>query len=575
MFSVFSSTGRMPKRNTVRVLAAVGLLLFLTLQVVLPMTTPESLEQMKKTITKQQAIEIAAEFASSTLMIPVSLDDALVTYETQSDIYGYLSKENLMKTYVESYGEQFPLEVFRVRFEQPNSVLNALTVDINMYGGHVAGFERILTINNTTKELLLKQGKESIEGLQVLEGDLTLEDKVRLAEPYLKVFGFDPAKLKLHSAATELGLTFEVSGYEVGQSQALIQFSYENEEVSSLQSYFDPPGVHMDYVKGQKKLANWFTWAGYALFTFVLGILAIVYSVKTRPFSSFLRGLVLSSIYFIFSMVGAINLLPMLQVEGMGTGILIAGFIIQGMLTLLIAASIYFSLVGGDGLWRKQGFNLWARAKEPEYGRHVLSSMQNGYLWALILLGTQSVIFLLLERVFGTWSTTDASQSAYNMLYPILFPLLAWVAGIGEEAVYRLFGIPMLKKIFHSTFIASLISSIIWAFGHTLYPIYPVYSRPIELAIIGLVFSFVFLRYGYITAMFTHVIFNSILMSLSLMLMGGALNWSAGIFYIVLPAIVAFVISLFNPPGRTRSIPSAQQKEEEPLLTTPHPEGHL
>lgn len=268
-------------------------------------------------------------------------------------------------------------------------------------------------------------------------------------------------------------------------------------------------------------------------------------------------------------------MLPMLQVEGMGIGILIVGFVIQGVLTLLIAASIYFSLVGGDGLWRKQGINLWARAKEPEYGRHVLSSMQNGYLWAMILLGTQSVIFLLLERVFGTWSTTDASQSAYNMIYPALFPLLAWVAGIGEEAVYRLFGIPMLKKIFRSTFIASLLSSIIWAFGHTLYPIYPVYSRPIELAIIGLMFSFVFLRYGYITAMFTHVIFNSILMSLSLMLMGGALNWSAGIFYIVLPAIVAFVIYLFNPPGRTRSIPPLQQKEEEPLLTTPHPEGHL
>ncbi|AZK46286.1 CPBP family glutamic-type intramembrane protease [Paenibacillus lentus] len=575
MFSFFSSTGRTPKRNTVRVLAAVGLLLFLTLQFVLPMFTPGSVEQIQKTITKQQATELAAEFARSTLELPVPLDNALVTYETRSDIYGYLSKEGLMKTYTDTYGEQFPLEVFRVRFEQPDNELKALTVDVNMYSGRVVGFERILTYSNATKELLKKQGLENSESLQAMEGYLSLEDRERLAEPYLKAFGFDPAKLRPNITTNKPGLVYDVSGYESGQSHGMIQFNYEDGEVSSMETYFDPPKAHSDYVKGQKKLANWFTWAGYALFTFVLGILAIVYSVKTRPFSSFVRGLVLSSIYFIFSMAGAINMLPMLQVEGMGTGILIIGFVIQGLVTLLLAASIYFSLVGGDGLWRKEGFNLWARAKEPEYGRHVLASMQNGYLWALILLGTQSVIFLILERVFGTWSTTDPTQSAYNMLYPVLFPLLAWVAGIGEEAVYRLFGIPMLKKIFRSTFIASLLSSIIWAFGHTLYPIYPVYSRPIELAIIGLMFSFVFLRYGYITAMFTHVIFNSILMSLSLMLMGGALNWSAGIFYIALPAIVAFVIYLFNPPGRKRSIPPVQPKEEEPLLTTPRPEGHL
>ncbi|GAA0136589.1 hypothetical protein YSY43_34300 [Paenibacillus sp. YSY-4.3] len=573
MLSVFSSPGRAPKRNTLRVLAAVGFLIFLAVQI-LPMATPDSLQQIQKTITKQQAKELAAEFAASTLELPVSLDHAIVTYESRSDIYGYLSHENLMNAYMKNYDEQFPLEVFRVRFEQPGGILSALTVDVNMYGGNVAGFERIETYSSATRELLQKQGIEGGKGLLVTEGGLTPEDKASLAAPYLKAFNFDPAKLKIESAESESGLIYGVPGFEAGLSRGLIEFRFEDGSVSSMQAYFDPPAGHLDYVKGQKKLANWFTWVGYALFTFVLGILAIIYSVKTRPFSSFLRGLVLSSAYFVFSMVGAVNMLPLLQKDGLGTGILIIGFIVQGALTLVISASIYFSLIGGDGLWRKQGLNLWARAKEPEYGRHVLFSMQSAYLWALVLLGAQSVIFFILERTFGTWSTTDASQSAYNMIYPVLFPLLAWVAGIGEEAVYRLFGIPMLKKIFRSTFIASLISSMIWAFGHSLYPIYPVYSRPIELTIIGLLFSFVFLHYGYITAMFTHVIFNSILMSLSLMMMGGTLNWTAGIVYIALPAIVAYVIYLFNPPGRRGSIPPVQRKEEEPQFTTPHPEGH-
>ena len=48
------------------------------------------------------------------------------------------------------------------------------------------------------------------------------------------------------------------------------------------------------------------------------------------------------------------------------------------------------------------------------------------------------------------------------------------------------------EKIVRNTFVASLITSIIWALGHTLYPIYPVISRPIELVIIGLLFSYIF-----------------------------------------------------------------------------------
>ena len=72
--------------------------------------------------------------------------------------------------------------------------------------------------------------------------------------------------------------------------------------------------------------------------------------------------------------------------------------------------------------------------------------MKLGYMWAFILLGVQSVIFIGLGLTLNTWSTTDATQSPYNMLYPWLFPLMAWLAGISEEAVYRLFGIKMVKR---------------------------------------------------------------------------------------------------------------------------------
>lgn len=304
------------------------------------------------------------------------------------------------------------------------------------------------------------------------------------------------------------------------------------------------------------------TLAGYGLFTLLLGVLAIVYSVLTRAYTSFKRGIWLSILYFLFSMIGTINLLPTFQAEGYSTLMLVILFGIQALFTLAMTALVYFSLVAGNGLWRKDGYNLWGRAKEPGYGRYVLHSMYSGYLWAFILLGLQSVIFFVLEKGLGVWSTTDASQSPYNMVYPWLMPILAWMAGIGEEAVYRLFGIRIFKKMVRSTVLAAMITSLIWAFGHTLYPIYPVITRPIELTIIGLVFSFIMIKYGFITSVFSHVIFNSILMGISLFAMQDAINVAAGVFWMILPAIVGYVIYRFH----------SGTKKEKPIFTAPHPE---
>lgn len=572
--------GRILNQKLIWVLAALGLIIFLFVQV-FPSTASETLEmdQSGKVISKQQARNEAIKFAQSVLHMNLDgQEQALVTYETNSDLYGYLTKEDLLASFSKKYEKKFPYDVFRVHFTHPDAVLNQLTVDVHMTTGQVVRFEKVASASTANKQMMLKYGSETEASLRSWEGDMTLEEKEKLAEPYLKAFGFQSSQLELASKEGDVGLLYHIPGSNVGQSQAQIKLHYEYGAVSSLESSFSVPQSHMNYVKGQTKLANWLTFGGYALFTLVLGILAIVYSALTRMHTSFKRGIFLASVYFILSMAGTINMLPAFQSESTEPGIIVFALVFQGLVTLFLAASIYFSLVAGDGLWRKNGLRLWARAKEPGYGRQVLTSMGQGYAWALILLGVQSIIYIVLDKTIHTWSTTDATQSPYNMYYPLLFPLLAWVAGIGEEAVYRLFGIPMLKKMFRSTFIASLLTTLIWAFGHTLYPIYPVISRPIELTFIGLLFSFIFLRYGYMAVVFSHVVFDSILMALSLMFMGGALNIGAGIFYIALPAIVAYIIYLFNPPGKERKEPFPL-KREEPFITTPqplpHPEEHL
>lgn len=283
------------------------------------------------------------------------------------------------------------------------------------------------------------------------------------------------------------------------------QFNFLNRELSYFRAGFTAPAWHDSYVEDQKSLATNLTLFGYALPTLALGLLALIFSILRRSHTSFVRGITLSSIHFTIMMISTYNSLPEPVSDTAESRITaVVMFIIYFLYSLLMSSLLYFSLVGGNGLWRKEeGLNPWPRAKEPGYGKYVLDSLSAGYVWALILLGVQTIMFIILSLTLDNWSTTDASQSPYNMRYALLLPIVAWLAGLSEEAVYRLFGIRMLKKLVKNTFIASLITTLIWAFGHTLYPIYPVISRPIELTVIGLLFSYIFLRYGFIAVMFS------------------------------------------------------------------------
>ena len=555
-----------PNYSLLGVLAAIGLILFFIFQI-LPGTSMQSTEQQTaKVISKEEAYQAAVQYAESELGLndKILFEDVLVTYQTSSELYGYLANQKLLEQYDKEYEEQYPYDVYRVRLQDQASG-GYLNVDVHMNSAKPVSYIRQSPDSDYSTNELVPESEGRAALLRLSEGGISLEDKVSLAVPVLSELGYDVNALELETTESEPGLVYADHSKELGDSTLKLNFTFENGDIRSFEPEFSVPADHTAYVEKETSRANLMTLAGYGLFTLLLGVLAIVYSVLTRAYTSFKRGIWLSILYFLFSMIGTINLLPTFQAEGYSTLMLVILFGIQALFTLAMTALVYFSLVAGNGLWRKDGYNLWGRAKEPGYGRYVLHSMYSGYLWAFILLGLQSVIFFVLEKGLGVWSTTDASQSPYNMVYPWLMPILAWMAGIGEEAVYRLFGIRIFKKMVRSTVLAAMITSLIWAFGHTLYPIYPVITRPIELTIIGLVFSFIMIKYGFITSVFSHVIFNSILMGISLFAMQDAINVAAGVFWMILPAIVGYVIYRFH----------SGTKKEKPIFTAPHPEESL
>ncbi|WP_410514137.1 CPBP family intramembrane metalloprotease [Paenibacillus sp. BR2-3] len=532
----------------------IGIILFISFQV-LPSFFASSAEGDTTAISKAEAREHATAFAAQHLgYMEGDNNEWSVIYKSDSSFYGYMSREKLLEEYTRNKLDQrYPYDVFRAALYSSEEQDTILSVDLNMYTGDVVGFARGAEAasgdvpGNVSKPVASSEESGTA---------LSLEQKETLARPWLKEWGVNPAKLQIEPDSENYELVYTDSSIKVGESRLKYSFNFSESEVTSFMAGFSAPGWHTSYVEEQTSLAKLLTLFGYGLPTLALGILALIYSILKRGHTSFARGVLLSSVHFVIMMISTYNMEPQTSdgsAEARITAVIM--FVIYALYSLLMSSLLYFSLVGGNGLWRKEeGLNPWPRAKEPGYGKYVLDSIRAGYIWAFVLLGVQTIMFIILSYTLNNWSTTDATQSPYNMRYAWLLPIVAWLAGLSEEAIYRLFGIRMLKKIVRSTLAASLITTLIWAFGHTLYPIYPISSRPIELTVIGLLFSYIFLRYGFIAVMFSHVVFDSILMGATLIFMKESVNIGAGIFAIVMPFLVGYVVYRFNPPQKPRQV---------------------
>ncbi|REK74565.1 CPBP family intramembrane glutamic endopeptidase [Paenibacillus paeoniae] len=528
--------------------AIICTIIFIFMEIVPAIITINKHEYGGKAIPKTVAEERAGAFAAEQTGLTVVKTH--VVHQSDKLLTGYLAKEKQTENYENKYDSQFPVDTFQV--------------NVNFAEGKGHGFVYVHMFN------------ERIVGWNlIVNGTAVSEQETReLTNDFL----YESGRLQGHAAGNATvgrygELTQRIAGYEVEEAQLSIVTKATSIDgklvLSQYKPTFDVPDAYKNYVKDQDKLAGWLTGVGYGFMTFVLGVLAIIYAILYRKHTSFTYGILLTVVFFIAYVI--MNL-------GVADGMIASqGEVLQDdflsiiltvttiVLSVVMAASVYFSLVAGDGLWKSQGRSVWPRMKEPGYGDYVWRSMGLSYLFALIMLGLQPVIFFVLGKLIGTWGASDVTMSPYNMKYLWLMPVLAWAAAISEEAVYRFFGIGLFRRWFRNTFAAAIIPTIIWALGHVMYPFYPSTTRLFELIVIGLIFSFIFVRFGFITAMFTHVIFNSVAVGSSMIFAGGTINIVSALFFIILPVIIAFILKVWsnrkrtNPPTRSTIHPLEQQ----------------
>lgn len=178
-----------------------------------------------------------------------------------------------------------------------------------------------------------------------------------------------------------------------------------------------------------------------------------------------------------------------------------------------------------------------------------------GYAVGFAILGYLTVFYLLARRYLGAWLPAEGPYSdIFNVYLPFLAPLtISLVAAITEELTYRLFGISLVKRYARSTALALLVPAAIWAFGHSNYPVFPVYLRGIELTIGGVLFGLAFLHFGLLTCIVAHFVIDAVQIGMPLLTSGNPTYLVSGLIVMGIALVPALLGWLLRSTGSPRS----------------------
>jgi hypothetical protein len=133
-----------------------------------------------------------------------------------------------------------------------------------------------------------------------------------------------------------------------------------------------------------------------------------------------------------------------------------------------------------------------------------------GYGMGFAAIGYVTAFYVLGQRLIHAWSPVEVSFSnTFSTYFPSLESIYTgFSAALLEELTFRLFATALLFRLTKRFWLAVIIPAAIWGFAHTTYPQEPIWIRGVELTAAGIVYGWVFLRYGLVTTLVSHFIYN-------------------------------------------------------------------
>ena len=207
-------------------------------------------------------------------------------------------------------------------------------------------------------------------------------------------------------------------------------------------------------------------------------------------------------------------------------------------LLVFLVGSLGLALVfmAAEGLSRRafpdhpQLWRIWSREAAPTPA--ILGRTVGGYLFVPIELALIAAFYFVTNRYLGWWQPSEAltDPNILSSALPALAPIgMALQAGFMEECLFRAVPLSIAaligRRFGHRNLLIGLtlvLQAVIFGAAHANYPGFPAYSRLVELVIPAFIWGLIFLRFGLLTTVILHAIFDLVLMSIPVFLVEGS-----------------------------------------------------
>lgn len=191
------------------------------------------------------------------------------------------------------------------------------------------------------------------------------------------------------------------------------------------------------------------------------------------------------------------------------------------------------------------------------FSRSVTRSILLGYLAAMIMFGIQSLAFYFGREFCGVWMEHRRLTQISTNYFPFLAAfILGFNASVIEEITFRIFAISWFKKVTKNTALAVLIASVLWGLSHSNYEIFPMWFRSIEVSLLGIFLSYVYLQFGIIAAIVAHYLFDVFWMTTAFLLgKSHPSDFYSSLGILVIPLLwagIAFVVNTSDQENQMR-----------------------
>ncbi|HEY3366639.1 MAG TPA: CPBP family glutamic-type intramembrane protease [Symbiobacteriaceae bacterium] len=530
------------------VLGLVGVAIFLLLS---PVANPEA--QVDLNITRQQSLAL-----SRTFLVQQGFDltgyDSAVSFASDDDALVYLQRNRSLEE-SNRLAREYKVWHWSVRWFKPGEQIE-YQVAVDTAAPNVLGFSRTLPEK--------APGAHLTEAAALQKAGRFLEQNgYRLSE--WKLVG---SRSKEQPDRTDHHFEWQKTGVSVDAAYPKAEVDLQGDQPSLLRAYLLTPEPFQREYRRQSSVGDALAWVSFGLM-FALWALALVFSIRLARRAAWSMGLWAGIGLTALSVAGAVNSFSLLKSQlptNLPVAVSYATMVLVAVLgALLEGAGILFPAAAGQGLlveMGRDGAPYFSRARERLLTPAFAASAFRGLCLAGIMLGYDTLFYYIGRKYLGVWSpATPRYSDILATPAPWLYPLTIGVtAAFSEEYTFRLFGVALAKKWLRWTPAALLVPAVMWAFAHSNYPVFPVWTRGIELTIFGTILGWVFWKYDIETTVVAHFTYDAFLVGWPLLLSGNGYYVFSGAVVTLLalvPALLGWV--------------AARRRPKAPRVTAPAP----